>query len=80
METFNIHEAKTNLSGILARVVTGESFIVAKSGKPVAKIVPFSGEYRPKTRTGFLRGHISVPDDFDSMGADVIADLFEGRA
>ena len=80
METFNIHEAKTNLSGILARVETGESFIVAKAGKPLAKIIPFSGENQPKRRTGFLKEHISIPDDFDTMGADIIAKLFEGQA
>ncbi|MBO4317959.1 MAG: type II toxin-antitoxin system Phd/YefM family antitoxin [Mailhella sp.] len=76
METYNIHEAKTNLSGILARVVTGESFIVAKAGKPLAKLIPFAGEQQPRRRTGFLKGHVSVPDDFDDMGADVIAALF----
>ena len=80
METFNIHEAKTNLSGILARVGEGESFIVAKSGKPIAKIVPLSGGCQPKMRTGFLKGHLSIPDDFDAMGADTIAELFAGQA
>ncbi|MCR5815035.1 MAG: type II toxin-antitoxin system prevent-host-death family antitoxin [Desulfovibrio sp.] len=78
METYDIYEAKRNWSAILARVGRGESFIVAKSGKPIAKIIPFSGEYQPTMRTGFLKGQMSVPDDFDTMGADSIANLFEG--
>lgn len=80
METYNIHEAKTNLSAIIARVGMGESFIIAKSGRPVAQIIPVAAQNTMKMRTGFLNGLISVPDDFDSMGADSIAELFEDRA
>ena len=78
METYNIHEAKTNLSGILARVSMGESFILAKAGKPLAQLSPIQVSPQKKRRVGFLTGHISVPDDFDSMGSEEIASLFEG--
>ncbi|MBO4311856.1 MAG: type II toxin-antitoxin system prevent-host-death family antitoxin [Desulfovibrionaceae bacterium] len=81
METLDIHEAQTDLSGILARVERGESFIIAKAGRPVAQITPLKAEEsRPKARTGFLKGHISVPDDFDSMASEAIVELFEGQA
>jgi antitoxin (DNA-binding transcriptional repressor) of toxin-antitoxin stability system len=78
MKSFNIHEAKTNLSKLVEMAVLGEPFIIAKAGKPlvrVEKIDPIIPQ-----RVGFMRGEGSVPDDFDTMGAGEIADLFEGRS
>ena len=79
METLDIHEAQTDLSGILARVERGESFIIAKAGRPVARLIPFAAEgHAPKMRTGFLKGRISIPDDFGAMASETIAGLFCG--
>ncbi len=81
METVNIHQAKTHLSRLLDRVVRGGSFIIAKSGKPIAKVVPL-GTPEPGNnvkRIGFMKGEISVPADFDSMGAEEIESDFSGR-
>ncbi|WNJ89677.1 type II toxin-antitoxin system Phd/YefM family antitoxin [Bosea sp. 685] len=81
METVNIHEAKTHLSRLVERVSKGESVVIAKAGKPMVKLVPLDdGESRPLRRIGFMDGEIQVPDDFDTMGADVILDMFEGRS
>jgi prevent-host-death family protein len=77
MKTVNIHEAKTHLSRLLEGVANGESFVIAKSGKPVAKVTPIL-EKVPK-RIGFMKGMGSVPDDFNTMFADDIADMFEGK-
>jgi len=80
MRTVNIHEAKTHLSRLLEDAVRGEPFIIAKSGKPlmmVSRIEP--QEAKPQRRTGFLAGQVAVPDDFDQMGSDDIASLFEGK-
>ena len=77
MKIVNIHEAKTHLSRLLESVAKGESFIIAKSGKPVADLTP-TGKKR-KRRTGFMKGMGQVPDDFSSMFADEIADMFEGK-
>jgi prevent-host-death family protein len=77
MKTVNIHEAKTHLSRLLEGVGQGESFIIAKSGKPVAKVVPFSE--KPPQRIGFMEGQFTVPDDFDTMFAEEIQDMFEGK-
>jgi prevent-host-death family protein len=77
MKTVNIHEAKTHLSRLLAGVANGESFVIAKSGKPVADLTP-TGKKR-KRRIGFMKGMGQVPDDFNSMFADEIADMFEGK-
>jgi prevent-host-death family protein len=77
MKTVNIHEAKTHLSRLLEGVANGESFVIAKSGKPVADLTPI-GKKR-KRRIGFMKGMGSVPDDFNTMFADEIADMFEGK-
>jgi prevent-host-death family protein len=81
MKTVNIHEAKTNLSRLVERVSKGESVVIAKAGKPMVKLVPLDeGECRVTKRIGFMDGEIKVPDDFDTMGADVIIEMFEGRS
>ncbi len=79
METVNIHQAKTHLSRLIERAAHGESFIIAKAGKPVVKVSPInaSAEGSPR-RLGFLSGHIKVPDDFDHMGESEINTMFFG--
>jgi prevent-host-death family protein len=77
MRTINIHEAKTQLSKLVEQAAAGESFIIAKAGKPMVKVTaldsPAKGQRR---RIGFMDGQISVPDDFDRMGDSEIARLF----
>jgi prevent-host-death family protein len=77
MHTVNIHEAKTHLSRLVEQAAKGESFIIAKAGKPLVKVVPLdapgSAEVR---RLGFLQGQIRVPEDFDRMGSAEIDQLF----
>ena len=64
MTTVNIHEAKTHLSRLLARVVEGEEIVIAKAGRPVARLVAVAS--RPQERVlGQDRGLFEVPDDFD---------------
>ena len=81
MQTVNIHEAKTNLSRLVEQAAKGNSFIIAKAGKPMVKVVPLSAEERGGAdRLGFMAGEISTPDDFDSLGAREIISLFEGKS
>ena len=75
MKTVNIHDAKTNLSRLIEAAVKGEPFIIAKAGKPLVKVAALESE--PPRRTGFLKGQISVPKDFDEMGRDDIQRIFE---
>jgi len=71
----NIHEAKTHLLRLLERVALGEDVIIAKAGKPVAKLVRF-GEL-PKVRfLGSVKGEFVVPDDFNDPLPREIEDLF----
>ncbi|MPZ57277.1 MAG: type II toxin-antitoxin system prevent-host-death family antitoxin [Rhizobiales bacterium] len=77
MRKINIHEAKTHLSRLVEEAARGEPFIIAKAGKPVAKVIAIDAPEAGKTRRiGFMAGQIKVPDDFDRMGADEIAALF----
>ena len=81
MHTVNIHEAKTHLSRLVEQAARGESFVIAKAGKPLVKVTaldaPTAGQAR---RIGFLAGEISVPDDFDRMGSEEIEHMFGGDA
>ncbi len=78
MPTVNIHEAKTHLSKLIDRASKGESFIIAKAGRPMVTVSAIGAPKAPK-RLGFLAGEIAVPDDFDRMGGDRIAALFSGN-
>ena len=79
MHIVNIHEAKTNLSRLIAMASQGEPFVIAKAGQPlvtVTAIPPAVAE--PRTLLGFMKGTLRVPDDFDRMGGDAVAALIEG--
>jgi prevent-host-death family protein len=74
----NIHEAKTHLSRLVEQASQGEPVIIAKSGKPVVKLTAIDApQQAAMRRTGFLTGQITVPDDFDRIGANEIARLFD---
>ncbi|PFG07871.1 MULTISPECIES: type II toxin-antitoxin system Phd/YefM family antitoxin [unclassified Marinobacter] len=79
MESVNMHEAKTRLSQLVARAQKGEAFIIAKAGKPVARVTAIDApEFAQQKRVGFLKGQLNIPDDFDRMGQDCIAEMFGG--
>jgi len=69
----NMHEAKTNLSSLVAK---GESFIIAKAGKPLVTVIPYELTQRKKKRVGFLKGLIKMPDNFDRYGEAEIIEMF----
>jgi prevent-host-death family protein len=80
MRTIDIHEARTHLSRLVEQAAKGEPFVIAKAGKPIAKVTsldaPVAGQVR---RLGFL-ARIAVPEDFDRMGSGEIERLFGGDA
>ena len=78
MQQINIHEAKTNLSKLIEKAVHGESFVIAKSGKPMVTVSAYTPPPDPAKRLGFLKGRLEVPADFDSMGNAEIQALFAG--
>jgi prevent-host-death family protein len=79
MRTINIHAAKTHLSRLVDEAERGDSFIIAKAGKPKVQVIRLDSQaHAPKRRLGFLKGQIKVPDDFDTMMADEIEEMFSG--
>lgn len=77
MEIINIHQAKTQLSQLLARVQHGEKIVIANRGKPVAILSQYRESQLSKRIPGRLRGQFTVPDDFNQPDEDLIS-LFEG--
>ena len=75
MVIVNIHEAKTQLSRLVDQAVRGEAFVIAKAGKPLVKVEALDAP-KARVRLGFLKGEISVPKDFNTMGKAQIAALF----
>ena len=73
----NIHEAKTHLSRLVDEVAKGAEIIIAKAGKPLAKLTPIDAPTRKK-KLGLLKGKIRVPDDFNSPLPKEILASFEG--
>ena len=81
MQTVNIHEAKTQLSRLIALAGQGEPFIIAKAGKPLVKVTAISAANgTQRRRLGFMKGSMTIPEDFDQMGSDHMAALFAGDA
>lgn len=72
--TVNIHAAKTHLSRLVERAEQGEETIIARNGRPVARLVPYEGERKPR-QPGSLRGQIRILPGFDEMDEE-IARLF----
>lgn len=78
MTTVNMHEAKTHLSRLVARVQAGEQIVIARDGEPVAVLSAYAK--RPRRRKpGFDKGRIWISDDFDAPLPEEIQAAFEGR-
>jgi antitoxin (DNA-binding transcriptional repressor) of toxin-antitoxin stability system len=82
MRRVNLHEAKTHLSRLVAQALAGEGFVICKAGVPLVQVTRLADPDSPTTplkrRLGLLAGQCSLPDDFDQIASDEIADLFEG--
>jgi prevent-host-death family protein len=80
MKVVNIHEAKTHLSRLVEEAAKGESFVIAKAGKPMVKVIRLDeAEAKPKRRLGFMEGQMTVPDDIKAMFKDEIEEMFYGK-
>ncbi|GHS91277.1 antitoxin [Planctomycetales bacterium] len=75
MQTFNFSEVKANFAGLLEQVGRGQSFIIAKAGRPLAKIVPCDVP-RQASRLGFMEGQATVAADIKEVGKKEIAAMF----
>ena len=79
MATINIHEAKTHLSRLVDEVSAGKELVIAKAGKPLAKLVPIRASKAPR-KPGYLKGKIRIPSDFDAPLPEDVLNALEGRA
>ena len=77
MQQLNIYEAKTNFSQLVEQAHQGNSFIIAKAGKPLAKLVPLKAKGENSFQFGTLQNKIKASDDFDAPLPDDLLDLFE---
>lgn len=78
MQTINIHEAKTHLSRLVEEVAAGDEVIIAKAGRPVARLVALE-KPAGRRKLGMLAGKMTIPDDFDAPLPDDTLAAFEGR-
>ena len=76
MGVVNIYEAKTNLSRLVDQASAGEEIIIARAGKPVARLVALE-PLRKKRVVGMFEGQLHIPDDFDTMFEEEIRAMFE---
>jgi len=72
----NVHEAKTHLSRLLARVSAGEEVVISKSGKPMARLVPWDNEKKNRV-PGLDKELVHVPEDFDAPLSPELLATFE---
>jgi prevent-host-death family protein len=80
MLTINIHEAKTHLSRLVEQVAAGAEIIIAKAGRPVARLVPLVEPANEPRKLGILVGKHAVPDDIDAQFSADIEGMFYGQA
>ncbi len=78
MDVVNMHEAKTQLSRLVERAAAGEEIIIARAGKPVARLVAFNSRLKPR-EFGRMAGRIHIADDFDAPLPDDVLRAFDGE-
>jgi prevent-host-death family protein len=76
VQTINIHEAKTHLSRFVDQAAAGEEIVIARAGKPVARLVPLASENAQPRKLGLGKGRFTVPDDFDRLHEKAIQEMF----
>ena len=75
-ETVNLYQAKTHLSALVERAASGEEIIIAKAGKPMARLTPLPAEKREPRKPGIWKGKVWIADDFDAPLPDEILKSF----
>ena len=78
MKTYNVHAAKSHLSRLIEEAAAGEEVVIARAGKPVARLLPFEPRIEPR-RPGLMKGKIWIADDFDDPLPEEIMAAFRGE-
>jgi prevent-host-death family protein len=77
-ESVNVYEAKTHLSQLLDRAAAGEEIIIARAGRPVARLMPLAEPASPRRTPGAWHGQVTIAPDFDELPAEIDA-AFQGE-
>jgi prevent-host-death family protein len=77
MKVVNIHEAKTTLSQLLESVLAGEDVVISKAGTPLARLIPYHAQKKPRS-PGIWKGKVTMADDFDDPLPPEILNSFLG--
>lgn len=80
MQTVNIHEAKTHLSRFVDQAAAGEEILIARAGKPVARLVALARTDLVPRTLGLGKGRFTLPNDFSGLYEEAIQRMFEGEA
>jgi prevent-host-death family protein len=77
-DSVNVYEAKTHLSQLLDRAAAGEEIVIARAGRPIARLVPLAGSPSSRRSPGGWRGKVQISDDFDELPPEIDA-AFRGE-
>jgi prevent-host-death family protein len=77
MQTINIHEAKTQFSRFIDQAAAGEDIIIARAGKPIARLTSLEAQSLQPRKLGLGKTRFTMPQDFDHLYADEIQNMFE---
>jgi len=78
MTIVNIHQAKTNLSKLIAKALAGEEVVIAKAGKPVVKLTTYIEKLKPR-KPGMWKGKVWMSEDFDEEDEEINKSFYEGE-
>lgn len=78
MQVMNIHQAKTNLSKLIEMTLAGENVVIAKAGKPVAKLVAYKEKLKPR-KPGLWKGKVWMSDDFNDEDPEINKLFYDGK-
>lgn len=79
MDSINVYHAKTRLSELIDRAAAGEEVVIARHGRPVAKLVAYAPPVGPRRKLGTLKGKVRMSRDFNAPLPEELLALFEGR-
>lgn len=79
MQLVNVYEAGTHLSRLLEQAAAGEEIVIAKAGKPLARLIPYQEEECPR-EPGYWRRRVHIADDFDELPESIATAFKRGRS
>ncbi|MBU0975000.1 type II toxin-antitoxin system prevent-host-death family antitoxin [Patescibacteria group bacterium] len=79
MRIINMYQAKTNLSALVESALAGNDVVIARAGKPLVRLVPYTSSMKPR-KPGLFKGKIQIPDNFNQESQEIISLFTGGKA